>query len=192
VVTLEEYAQTLRKLLPRGPAWRPEVGTRLAALLLGLAEELVRIDGRARALIEESDPRTTFEMLGEYERVYGLPDPCAGESQSTAQRRASLLQKITSLGGQTAAYYIGVAAVLGFEITITEFHSHTVIDDVTHPLYGIDWNYAWQVNAPLETIIYWTVDGSVDDPLSTFGNDQLECVLSDLKPAHTTIIHAYS
>jgi uncharacterized protein YmfQ (DUF2313 family) len=57
---------------------------------------------------------------------------------------------------------------------------------------GTDWNFAWQVNSALNTVIELTVEDTVDDPLATFGNDQLECVLEEIKPAHTTIIFAYA
>ena len=191
-LSVDEYVQAVRKLLPRGAAWQTEPGTRLSGLLRGFAEELVRVGVRALTLIEESDPRTTVEMLADYERVYGLPDPCVGEEQTTPQRRASLLQKITSVGGQTPAYYISVAAVLGFTVTITEFSAHTVEHDVEHPIYDIQWTFAWQVNAPLNTVGHITVEDSVEDAISWFGNEQLECVLERIRPAHTVLIVAYS
>jgi uncharacterized protein YmfQ (DUF2313 family) len=191
-IAAEAYARMLKALLPRGVLWNLEDGSTISRVLLALADELARIDARSEDLIREIHPPTTLELLADFERVYGLPDPCLGEDQSTAQRVASLVQKVTSMGGQTAAYYISVAAILGFTITITEFSSHDVEDDVEDPISGDDWNFAWQVNAPLDTVIEITVEDTVEDPLATFGNDQLECVLEALKPAHTTIIFAYT
>lgn len=191
-VSADAYARMLKALLPRGALWNLESDSNLSKSLLAMADELARIDARGDDLIREIDPRTTSELLADFERVYGLPDPCAGEDQSTAQRIASLVAKITSTGGQTKAYYIGIAAALGFTITIDEFSEYEVEDDVESPVYDVAWNFAWQVNAPLETIIELTVEDTVEDPLATFGNDQLECVLEEIKPAHTTIIFAYS
>lgn len=182
----------LKSLLPRGAAFSVETDSNVHKVCLAVADEFARFDARGENLIEELDPRTTFELLADWERVYGLPDPCLGANQNTAQRINSLVQKITAIGGQTAAYFIAVAAVLGFTITITEFRAHTVDDDVDYSLYGDDWNFAWQVNAPLNTVIEYTVSDTVDDALAVFGNAQLECVLQALKPAHTVIIFSYT
>ena len=58
-----DYAAQLRSLLPRGPIWNAEPTGNLAQLLLALADEFSRIDGRADALLEEADPRTTLKAI---------------------------------------------------------------------------------------------------------------------------------
>jgi uncharacterized protein YmfQ (DUF2313 family) len=191
-LSAQAYARMLKALLPRGALWRLESDSVISHTLLAVAEELARIDARGDDLLREIHAPTTAELLVDFERLYGLPDPCLGEDQSTAQRIASVVQKITSIGGQTPAYYLGIAATLGFTITITEFESQDVEDDVEDPIYGDDWNFAWQVNAPLNTVGEFTVEDTVADALAWFGNDQLQCVLEELKPAHTTIIFAYA
>jgi uncharacterized protein YmfQ (DUF2313 family) len=185
------YVRQLLALLPPGAAWRREPGT-LVQLLTGLADELGRVDGRGAALIDESDPRTTFETLSDWERVYGLPDPCVGGSPSTPQRRASLVAKIVGLGGQSPAYFIAVAAALGYTVTITEFSPADVNDDVDQPIEGDAWAYAWQVNAPLHSVFEMTVEDGVDDPLAAWSALPLECTLAALAPAHTIPIFTYA
>lgn len=194
-LTEADYLEQLQALLPPGPAWSREPGTAVAQLFAALAAELARVDGRAWQLIEESDPRSVAELFIDWERVAGLPDACAiafGGEQSTVQRRAALVGKLSTLGGQTPAYFIGLAAALGYAVTITEFHAHTVNDDVDTPLYDVAWNFAWQVNAALNTITELTVDDTVGDPLASWGNALLECVIQRLRPAHTTVLFAYS
>jgi uncharacterized protein YmfQ (DUF2313 family) len=191
-IAAEAFARMLKALLPRGVLWRLEQGSAISNLLLGVSDELARIDARGENLIDEIHAPSTFELLADFERVYGLPDPCLGEDQSTSQRIASVVQRITAIGGQTAAYYIGIAAAIGFTITITEFKAHDVDDDVEYSLLSEAWNFAWQVNAPLNTVGELTVEETVDDALAWFGNEQLECVLEELKPAHTEIIFAYA
>jgi uncharacterized protein YmfQ (DUF2313 family) len=191
-MTSADYLAQLQALLPQGPAWPRESDATLTRLLQAWADELARVDSRAAQLIDEADPRTTFELLSDWERVAGLPDPCAGEDQSTAQRRAALHARLTTLGGQSAAYYIGLAANLGYVISITEFHEHTVNDDVDYPIYAQPWPFAWQVNAPLNTIGLLSVGDTVDDPLAWWGNELLECLINRLKPAHTHVLFAYS
>lgn len=195
VLTDADYLHQLQALLPPGPAWPQDDQAMLTRLLGGLSVELARVDGRAWQLVEEADPRTTAELFADWERVAGLPDACAvafGGDQSMAQRRAALIGRLTTLGGQSAAYFIGLAAALGYAITITEFHEHSVTDDVEHPLYDIAWNFAWQVNAALNTVVDITVESTVEDPIAAWGNSLLECVINRLKPAHTAVLFSYT
>lgn len=194
-MTATDYLRQLQALLPPGPAWPTDDAALVTRLLAALAAELTRVDGRAMQLVEEADPRTTAELFGDWERNAGLPDSCAiafGGDQTVAQRRAALVGRLTTLGGQSSAYYIGLAAALGYAITITEFHEHSVNDDVEHPLYDVAWNFAWQVNAALNTVTDITVESTVEDPIAAWGNALLECVIKRLKPAQTTVIFAYN
>ena len=194
-MTSPDYLAQLQALLPQGPAWPREADAALTNLLAAWADELARVDGRAADLVEEADPRASAELLADWERVAGLPDACVAAlagTQTTAQRRAALVAKLTTIGGQSAVYYIALAASLGYTITVTEFDVHDVESDVDVPLNGEAWRFAWQVNAPQDTVHELTVDGTVDDPLAWWGNELLECVINRLKPAHTHVLFAYT
>jgi uncharacterized protein YmfQ (DUF2313 family) len=194
-VIATDYLAQLQALLPPGPAWPKDADAPLTKMLSGLSQELARVDARALELVEEVDPRTTAELFADWERVAGLPDACvvafAGD-QTAAQRRASLVGRLATLGGQSPAYYIALAASLGYTVTITEFSEHSVNDDVERALYGTAWNFAWQVNAGLNTVIEITVESLVDDSIAIWGNELLECVLKRLAPAHTTVLFSYT
>lgn len=195
VLTETDYLRQLQALLPPGPAWPKDDDATLTRLLAALAAELSRVDGRAQQLVEEADPRTVAELFADWERVAGLPDACAvafGGTQTVAQRRAALVGRMTTLGGQSPAYFVGLAASLGYAITITEFRAHCVNDDVECPLYDTAWNFAWQVNAALNTVTDITVDNTVEDPIAAWGNALLECVIKRLKPAQTTVLFSYT
>lgn len=194
-LTSDDYLEQLQELMPKGPAWPSGEPGWLKNQLRAWADEFARIDGRLVALLDEADPRFTSELLGDYERVSGLPDGCvvsAGVTQSTAERRASLVARLTTRGGQSRAYFIALAAAMGYTITITEFHAHSVDDDVDFPLYGIGWTYVWQVNAALNTVFEATVDDTVDDPIASWSNVALECVIRRYAPAHTLVLFSYS
>lgn len=194
-LTQADYLSQLQALLPQGPAWPREASALLTRLLDALSNEFARVDGRAQQLIDEADPRTTYEMLADWERVVGLPDTCvalAGVTFTVDQRRAALLSKLSGIGGQSRAYFIEIAARLGFTITITEFHEWNVGDDVEAALNGTAWNFAWQVNAPLNTVIEWNVESDVEMPFSVWGNEQLQCAMNRNKPAHTVVLFAYT
>lgn len=194
-LTATDYLAQLQALLPQGPAWPRDADAELTRLLTAWADELARVDGRTLDLVEEADPRTTAELLADWERVVGLPDPCVAAlaaTQTTAQRRAALVGKLTTIGGQSAAYYIALAASLGYAITVTEFTLHDVEDDVEHALTAAPWQFAWQVNAAQDTVGVLAVTDTVEDPLAWWGNELLECVISRLKPAHTHVLFAYT
>jgi uncharacterized protein YmfQ (DUF2313 family) len=194
-MTTGDYLAHLQALLPQGPAWPREDDAALTQLLAAWADELARVDGRAADLVEEADPRTTAALLADWERVAGLRDSCVAAlagTQTTAQRRAALVAKLTTIGGQSAAYFIARAARLGYTITVTEFDLHDVEDNVEHPLTGTPWQFAWQVNAAEDTIGVLAVTDTVEDPLAWWGNELLECVINRLKPAHSHVLFAYT
>jgi uncharacterized protein YmfQ (DUF2313 family) len=63
------------------------------------------------------------------------------------------------------------------------------VDDV---IWGPDWAYAWQINAPLNTVVSFLANSGVDEALCLWGNTLLECLINRFKPAHTIAISAYS
>jgi uncharacterized protein YmfQ (DUF2313 family) len=189
----DQYTQALLKLCPTGKAWPTESESNWYKLLEALAQELMRIDTTATDLLNEIFPDTTTQLLPDWERVAGLPDPCSGLGATIAIRRKDLLAKITARGGQSPQYFIDVAAQLGYEISITEFDPFQVdISSVDDGLYSEEWQLAWQVNSALNTIIPFVAGGnSAGDALRTWGNERLECIITARKPAHTILLFAY-
>lgn len=192
--TVDQYREQLKALLPPGRAFPRDPGTNLDSLLDAMARELARIDARADRLTVEARPDSTSELLVDWERVAGLPDNCAGILQSTLQgRRADLVTKLTSRGGQSRAYFIAVAAALGYTITITEFRPFRAgYSEAGDGITNGDWVYTWRANGPETTINYFRAGLSrAGEPLATWGNDTLECRLRQIKPAHTILQFAY-
>lgn len=176
-MTEDDYLIQLQQLLPTGPAWPREPDSVLSALLHGLAAEFARLDGRADWLLEEADPRTATELLEDWERVVGIPDECAGQGDTVAARRAAAHQKLAELGGQNAAYFLGIAKVLGFTGVILEYRPFVAGDHAGDLLYGDAWVFHWTLEITQET-------GDVDRAV-------LECVIGRAKPAHTTVNFTY-
>ncbi len=189
----DDYAQLLADLLPRGWAWPREPDTVLMRTFAGLAVEFARIHARDCDLLSESYPGTALETLVDWERICGLPDACTGPLSTLQERRAAVLFKLAARGGQSRAYFIGVAAALGFDITITEFTPFRAgRSRAGDPVYGLDWVYAWRVNALSWTIGYFRArQSTAGEALRRWGNRLLECVLDMLKPAHTILQFAY-
>jgi uncharacterized protein YmfQ (DUF2313 family) len=85
------------------------------------------VDARAADLLEiESDPRTTIELLPEWEYNFGLPDPCYTAPQTIDERHLALVMRMTMLGAQSRAFFIATAAQIGYTITITEYRTFVV------------------------------------------------------------------
>ena len=119
----DDYAQAFARLLPTGEAWSRDPDGDLMRLVRGQAEIWgAVVDPRAADLLElELDPRFTTEMLPDWERAFGLPDPCVQERYTLEERRLSLIERITAEGGQSRAYFYNVAARLGYVIRIVEY-----------------------------------------------------------------------
>lgn len=195
----EDYAGQLRQLLPRGAAWTMAPDGVFAGLLLGLGEGLARADARAGQLLDEADPRTTLELLEDWERLAGLPDTCTGRPDDTGERQVALHQKLTGIGGQNAASFIELAARIGYQISIEEHGAAQVDMRCGGPANGPDWAFAWTVHVlPFEGwleesdfLAYAQVGDGVGVRIVGFGSLDLECVISRAAPAHTNVLFAY-
>ena len=123
----EDYCSAFLALLPQGQAWPKQPGSTLERACCGLAQYWGFVDSRAADLLErESDPRYTFELLPDWERNFGLPDPCYEAPQNYAERIAELLRRMTMEGGQSRQFFIELAATLGYTVTITEYRTFVV------------------------------------------------------------------
>lgn len=189
------YLTQLQALLPPGRAFTREPDAVLTAVLAALAEEFGRLDARVVQLLEELDPRTTTELLADWERVAGLPNPCIVDTQATAERRDALLARLTNRGGQSRQYFIDVMAALGYVITITETRPTIagVMQAGDELVVQHEHRHYWWVNAPETTVRDFKAGlGAAGDPLRSWGNEALECAITQLAPAHTVVNFTYS
>lgn len=168
----------------------------LRGVLDGIGDTLDSLDGRATFLIQELDPRTTSEMLTDWERMLGLPDECAGQPDTLEERRDAVVQKLTGIGSSTPAGLIAMALALGYGITIEEhdpLESRCGIATMTDIIGGGQWGHTFTVHAPTTSFTTIAKCGAAQmgDPLRDWGNDILECAILRAKPAHTMVIFAY-
>lgn len=184
----------MQALLPTGPALPREPGTPFHALLGALAGELATVLGRARALRDEADPRAADELLADWERVAGLPDPCLGAAPTVAQRRARLVQQLTEARGQSPAFFVGLAAALGRNASVTEFTEHDCEQACETGVHDTAWRFAWRLTLPIGStgVFEATCEDGCETPLAQWGDSVVECVVGALKPAHTILIFAYA
>ncbi len=184
------HAELLTLLLPKPYEATGEV---LAASLAAEGAALDAAHASAQVVAEAFSPAGADGLwLADWERVLGLPDTCAGGyGQTQAERLAAALSKIQQRGGQSRAYFIGVAAALGYAITIEEHPVFTCASGCDQAICDEPWRFVWTVRAPQTTIREFTCQSGCADPLASWGNELLECVINRLKPAHTHVIFAY-
>lgn len=202
-----DYAEAMLSLLPQGQAWPRHPFTTLTRAIYGLADYWGFVDSRAADLLErESDPRTTLELLPDWERAWGLPDPCISTPQTVEDRQNFLVMWMTMLGASSRKFFIDFAAWMGYTVTITEYAPWMfgvsqcgLTDDGTG-------YWRWEIGPP-EIRFYWTVHVSgahlawwrfgsaifgVDPHLRIGIMHDLECIFRRWKPAQTEVIFDYS
>lgn len=211
--SVDDYGQALLSVKPTGPAWPrdPEQAlARFCQAIGGIWGDVVE-PRSADLLFVESDPQTTLELLPEWERAFGLPDPCIAEPLTISNRRNALLSRMTLIGGQSRQFMTVTANSIGYNITIREWSPFMVgISQVgdTRPTGTAGEAFRWEIGAP-EMRFYWSIkvdtlrltwfrvgygggQAGVDPHLRIGLATDLECMLRRIKPAHTELLFDYS
>ncbi len=113
-------------LWPRGAAWgspdgeAPPATSVIAGLTRALLDGFAFLYARAWRLTEESRVASIVDSLADWEREYGLPDPCVTVPQSEALRRRVLAARVRSLATITPADVVRLAASFGYVVALEE------------------------------------------------------------------------
>lgn len=183
----EELGAILHRLAPPGHAWPKAITGTARALLEGIAGTPAEVERRAAQLLVEIDPRSTIELLPDFERLLGLPSACAaGELQTVVERRAAVVSKLTALRGSAPADLIALAAELDLEIEVVEYRPFAAgIGYAGAPLSNGPWLYTVTFRAPFATGQFFRAGSSgAGDALFQFTDATLECELGEAVPAH--------
>lgn len=182
----DAHARVLKKLLPPGKLWNLLPESVHSRLFLAFGDEFARVDDRGAALIEETDPRTATETLGDWEAMLGLPDLDIETIPSTdAERRLAVTQKFIRRGGQSPAYFIRLAQACGYDSDqhfIVDNYASTVFrygtSTMGQPLRNQFWAHVWEFHIEV------TVGPSLTQA-------ELEAVIRRAAPAHTVVEFTY-
>lgn len=187
-----DFTSALMALMPRGLAWPRDPYSVMGKTIATLAPIWSRHVASNNYLLVDAFPSTTVELLPEWEAALGLPDPCAGESPTLAQRQAQVVARFTNSGGASISYFINYAKNLGFDVTVSEFTPFRVGQHSAGDSVGVEgWAHTWRINAPSTTINYFRAGRSTaGEPLASWGNAVLFCEMNALKPAHTLLLVA--
>lgn len=192
------YVAQMQALTPPGMAWDTQTDTALAALFAGTAPTFARIHARADYMLEEMDPRTTLEMLREWEIWAGLPDPCTNYLGTTlSERRRLLWWHLTQVRGLALDMYKNLADALGYEVDIVP-HGRPFICGRGRCGQILGGGHierlVWRVIIKKMKIRDFKAGSSrAGHSLGSFARARdLECLLHKLKPAHTELVVGYA
>lgn len=192
---VEDYTLQLKQLHPRGKLWDSLLrdDSIYSKLLKGIATEFSRIGDHAADLIDEADPRSTVELLSDWEQAVAIPGDCGYLSATIAARQQILTSKVVEQASDNNQELIDIAELLGFApATITEYESHSVDLTVDAPIYSEDWRFAIKLSAKEKPVIAFTVQSTVDESLGEeLPRTQLECAINKMAPAHCVVIFEY-
>jgi uncharacterized protein YmfQ (DUF2313 family) len=207
-----DYAQAFLALLPQGQAWPRYPATTLVQTVEGLNGYWGSVDGRAADLLEiESFPKTTVELLPDWERNFGLPDPCFPDATSIPERQNMLVLVMTLIGGQSRSFFQSISEWTGHQISIAEWAPFMCgVSEVGETRFEYDDTglYRWYLGPP-ENRFYWYVQSDdavlewfrcgtsysqcgVHPHLQIITSSPIDCLLNRWKPAHTELVFDYS
>lgn len=192
-LTTDDYRALLSSLAPPGEAFPHSPDSEWQQLLGALAEEFARIDRRIADLFDEANPEASNEMLVDFERLLDLPGPCDQLPETIQERRAAAHAKLIRVGGQSPAYFKGLAESLGYDVTVTEFRPFRAgFSEAGDSLTNDNWLHHWFVNAAGTAVFDFSAGQSAaGEPVASWGESQLECSIEQLKPAHTNVSFTY-
>lgn len=214
--TAADYAHALLAKLPLGEVWPRAVGTLIHSTITALAGVVGRWAARCgKFALLEAFPPWSIDMLMDWERVLGLPDPCLPPGNPTiSERQAAVAEKLARRPGrQDPAYFIWLATKLGYTITITEYipAQCAMTPCGAYQKENADGNlivrgagcgtpyirFVWRVTVTGPRLTWFSVGhfggrAGQDPHLRIRRADDLECLLQKLKPAHTKLIFAYT
>ena len=195
VANQEGWLAALQALLPPGRAFTRSPDAVLTKLLGAMAATYLATQVKVEALLLEADPRRATTMLTDWERMLGLPDRCTPADLDAVDRQRAAYQRLTEQGGQSRAYFIDLAALLGEPgVTITEFSRMTCNSNCNDALMSEADVFTWRANVPrlaLNTRLM-NCNSPCDSALSEYTPSVIECAFKERKPAHTSVIFAYT
>lgn len=187
------YQAQLQALLPPGRVFNGEPDTEIAQYLELLAGWFSDLDARAQNLLTEMDPRSTSELLGEWEESLALPDSCTTGVSAVVERRRDVVAKLTDHGGARIARYIGLATAMGYgSATTKRLGPATCRGKCNAALWEPEARFAWVMALGSGTkITIATAASKCNEALRSGGDAVLECVIGRENPVVADVYFDY-
>lgn len=184
-----DWRELLYLLLPDGYARN---GQRLNAELQAEGNMLASVERSAQDVLNGVTPFTAVALLSDWERVLGLS---VSNGMTIQARRQQIMAKLNETGGLSRSYFIRLAKSLGYDVTIDEPEPFRCgRNRCGDRLWIPEIVWVWIVNIQDGQVpVYRFRCGSsaTGERLMSFGQNMLESIFRDLKPAHTQVVFNY-
>ena len=198
-----DAADTLARHFSLGHAWQAfrTPGKTARKLLEGYAEAYEDMTRALCRLAGEIDPRTTTDLIAEWEAALSLPDACLPSADTIEKRRERILFRLSKRRWTTAQDWHDLAALFGLEIRITPgwlvqkpalyAHQYPKRYDL-FPKLGRFRVYIDVLNVDFGGYNYGEADRGPGYPVPYGGGsaeyDLFKCMIERVKPANVVVI----
>ncbi len=190
----DDYLEQAEALLPHGPAWSVDESGLLAAFLHGLSQAAADIDLQITRLVSESIPTGANDLLPEWEKDWGLPDPCMQliDGDDFQMRVIRLAAKVRGLGGNGRQFFIDLAKQFGYDVTLDDPKPLRAGFCAGDFCYDEMFEYVWYMKVPAGMQIrVFDANSEANQPLRDWGDLAFECVIKQYKPDHEEVFFEY-
>jgi uncharacterized protein YmfQ (DUF2313 family) len=192
--TQEQQTDVIAGYLPNNEIFESKnyPDSNLRKVLLGLALEFTNYRDSINELVQQYFPDETTLFIEDWEQVVGIPDECLPVASTIEERRTNVLLKLAGINATTAQQFTDIAAILGFEIEVTNATDFSTFP-YTLPivlLTAADLPFTIFVTIIGEeptNVFPYTFPFSFSDPIE----DLLRCLFEKLIPAHCQIIFRF-
>lgn len=133
-----------------------------------------RLYHRAEELFVDIFPKSTEELLPEWENSLGLPDACLGPNPSIAARQTSVVARLAGRGGQNIPYFTSLAVNLGYTNAYIQEFGPFLAD-----IHGAD---QWAIMDNFYPYAWMLIAQSIP-----YADAVIVCELQNLRPANTEL-----
>ena len=145
-----------------------------------IGDALLQAENSANAILDELFVDSTGVFLEDWSRVLGFPR-CGITTLTAQEQRDANLAWLNISKVSTKAFFVDIAAVMGFTITVEDKN-----DDIT--LGAFEWRVSSLLDAPIASGYFRTGESRCGEALSGVASaDALKCIMLFFAPAHTTI-----
>ncbi|WP_276819361.1 YmfQ family protein [Mailhella massiliensis] len=190
---VDDYAAMLARLLPQGMIWRPFPGSNFFRLLSAFGAELARLEADAARLVREVTPAQADEALEDWEEELGLPDECSLASSDTERRRQIVLFRLQRNGLMNEEYFRQLALSMGYDraevYTVRPFRADVSL--CGHAVWDACFHHVFFITLPSVFGTPLRMGDRINRRLRIWGILDFECLVRQVKPAHTGVVFKY-
>ncbi len=191
--SVNDYAAMLTRLLPRGCIWTALPDSNLGKLLCAFGTELARLEADAERLVQEVTPAETDEALEDWEEELGLPDECSLADNDRDRRRQIVLFKLQRTGLVNEEYFRQLALSMGYDraevYKVRPFRADVSL--CGHAVWDACFHHVFFITLPSVFGTPLRMGDRINRRLRIWGILDFECLVRQVKPAHTGVVFKY-